>query len=61
MPGLKTQALIRVEINGENAREAARYEFDERLRAIAEGPDGALWILEDREGASLLKLTPKSK
>lgn len=59
MPGLKTQALIRVEIDGENAREAARYEFDDRLRAIAEGPDGALWILEDREGASLLKLTPK--
>ncbi len=34
----------------------------QRIRAVAEGPDGALWVLEDqRRGGSgrLLKLTPK--
>ena len=32
-----------------------------RIRSVAQGPDGALWVLEDERGASqgrLLKLTP---
>jgi glucose/arabinose dehydrogenase len=59
MPGLGSQALIAVAIEGESAREVARYDFDKRLRAIAEGPDGALWIAEDGKGARLLKLTAR--
>lgn len=57
MPGLASQALVAVAIEGDTAREVARYAFDNRLRAIAEGPDGALWIAEDGKGAKLLKLT----
>jgi aldose sugar dehydrogenase len=33
-----------------------------RIRSVVEGPDGALWVLEDEYGNSmgrLLKLTPK--
>ncbi len=56
--GLKTKALIHVAIDGESAREVARYDMDERIRSVIEGPDGALWVLEDGEGARLLKLTP---
>ena len=56
--GLKTQALVRVAIRGETAREVARYPFGSRLREIVEGPDGAIWILEDGENAGLLQLTP---
>lgn len=56
--GLKTKALIHVDVNGENAREIARYDFDNRLREVLEGPDGSLWVLEDGEGAKLLRLTP---
>ncbi len=57
--GLGSQALVDVVIEGESAREAARYEFDNRLRAMAQGPDGALWIAEDGKGAKLMKLTPR--
>jgi glucose/arabinose dehydrogenase len=57
MPGLKPQSLIAVAVEGETAREAARYGFDKRLRAIAQGPDGAVYIAEDGKGARLLKLT----
>ncbi len=59
MPGLKTKALIDVAIEGESAREVARHDFGARLRAIAEGPDGAIWIAEDGKGARLLKLTAR--
>ena len=60
IPGLGSRALIRVEIDGDTAREAERFEFEKRMRAVEQGPDGAIWMLEDRDGGRLLKLTPKS-
>ncbi|WP_368563414.1 PQQ-dependent sugar dehydrogenase [Pseudoxanthomonas sp. UTMC 1351] len=56
--GLASQALIRVEITGIRAREAARYPMGRRIREVEEGPDGAIWLLEDGADARLLKLTP---
>ena len=55
--GLSSQALIRVAVDGEKAREAERYDMGTRIRDVEQGPDGAIWLLED-EGR-LLKLTPK--
>lgn len=57
--GLSSQALIRVEFDGENAREAERYRMGERIRAVVQGPAGALWLLEDGRRARLMKLTPR--
>ncbi len=59
MPGLGSKALIDVALDGEAAREAARFGFEKRLRTIAQGPDGAVWIAEDGKGARLFKLTPR--
>lgn len=56
--GLKTKALVRVAIDGEIAREVGRYSMDKRIRSVIEGPDGALWLLEDGEGGRLLELRP---
>ncbi len=56
--GLGSQALIRVEIDGESAREVERYAMRKRIREVEEGPDGAIWLLEDGEGGRLLRLTP---
>lgn len=56
--GLSSQALIRVEIAGNTAREAARYPMGRRIREVEQGPDGALWLLEDGSDARLWKLTP---
>ncbi len=59
--GLSSKSLVRIEFDGTNAREAARYDMGQRIREIEQGPDGALWLLEDGEGSDagrLLKLTP---
>jgi len=56
--GLVTQGLVRVEVEGTNAREVARYDLGERIRSVIQGPDGALWVLEDGDDARLLRLTP---
>lgn len=57
--GLATEALIRVSFDGETAREVARYDMGKRIRSVIEGPDGALWVLEDGEGGRLLELRPR--
>ena len=56
--GLSSEALVRVSITPEGAAaEAARYEWGKRVREVEEGPDGAVYVLEDDDGR-LLKLTP---
>lgn len=55
---MKPTAVVRVAIEGDKATEVARYPFEKRVREIVEGPDGALWILEDGEDGRLIKLTP---
>lgn len=57
--GLVSQALIRVEFDGDKAREAERFAMGKRIREVEQGPDGAIWLLEDGKGGRLLKLTPK--
>ena len=59
--GMSSMALVRVEFDGENAREAERFEMQRRIREVEQGPDGAIWLLEDGTrggGSALLKLTP---
>jgi glucose/arabinose dehydrogenase len=60
--GLSAKAIVRIELDGTRAREAERYDMGVRIRTVVEGPDGALWVLEDgRNGGTgrLLRLTPK--
>ncbi len=60
--GLSSQAIVRIELEGDAAREVERYDMGARIRTVVEGPQGAIWVLEDEDGAStgrLLKLTPK--
>lgn len=56
--GLSSKALIRVDVNGTNAREAERFAMGKRIREVEQGPDGSVYLLEDGEGGRLLKLTP---
>jgi aldose sugar dehydrogenase len=50
--GLSALALVRVEIDGERAREVERFPFGRRIRAVEQGPDGVIWLLEDGAGSS---------
>lgn len=62
--GLSSQAIVRIELDGESAREAERYKMGARIRSVVQGPEGNLWVLEDDRGKSqgrLLKLTPKDR
>ncbi len=56
--GLVGQALIHVDLEGETATEAERFSWDERVREVEQGPDGAVYVLEDGSGGRLLKLMP---
>jgi glucose/arabinose dehydrogenase len=58
--GLKTQTIVRVSFNGVRPSEATRYSMGARIREIAEGPDGAIWVLTDGNDGRLLRLTPKA-
>jgi glucose/arabinose dehydrogenase len=57
--GLSSESLVRVEFGDGTAREAQRFEMEQRIREVEEGPDGAIWLLEDGRGGGgrLLKLT----
>jgi aldose sugar dehydrogenase len=60
--GLGAKALIRVKLDGDNATKADQWDMGARIREVEQGPDGAIWLLEDQRGDSqgrLLKLTPK--
>lgn len=59
--GLSGKALVRVKLDGENASKADQWDMGARIREVEQGPDGALWLLEDGGRGSqgrLLKLTP---
>ena len=58
IPGLSGQALVRADINGDQARKADRWDMGKRLRGIAQGPNGLVYVLEDGPGARLLRLSP---
>ena len=57
---LSGQALIRVDIDGDKARNADQWDMGQRIRAVDQGPRGEVYLLEDGERARLLRLTPKS-
>ena len=64
--GLSSESLVRVEFGQEksgkrSAREVQRFDMGKRIREVEQGPDGAIWLLEDERngsGGRLLKLTP---
>jgi glucose/arabinose dehydrogenase len=60
--GLRSQALVRVDLveqdDGTMAAETERFAMGARIREVEQGPDGALWVLEDEAGGRLLRITP---
>nr|WP_233350359.1 PQQ-dependent sugar dehydrogenase [Henriciella barbarensis] len=75
--GLSSKALIRVEFEQApldnqgsggtsstmetTADEAERYEWGKRIREVEQGPDGAIYVLEDDAGGRLIRLTPAAE
>ena len=61
IPALSGQSLIHVRIRGDQASKADQWELGHRIRAVEQGPKGEVYLLEDGEGARLLKLTPAAQ
>jgi glucose/arabinose dehydrogenase len=62
--GLSSKGIVRIALDDDgSAHEVERYDMGARIRSIEEGPQGAIWALEDERDQSqgrLLKLTPDS-
>lgn len=56
--GLASRSLVRIKITGDKADEVERFDMGKRIREVEQGPDGAIWVLEDKQGGRLLRLTP---
>lgn len=57
---LKFQKVVRLRINdGEvTEEEDLLTDLNARIRAVRQGPDGALWVLTDSSNGKLLRMTP---
>ena len=56
---LTGEGLIRVTFEGDRARKAEQWAMPRpRIRFVAQGTDGAIYLLEDGERGRLLRLTP---
>ncbi|WP_156818809.1 PQQ-dependent sugar dehydrogenase [Sphingomonas sp. Mn802worker] len=45
--GLSSKSLVRVVVNGAQARVAEQWNMGERIRDVAQAPDGAIWVIQD--------------
>ncbi|MDR6127762.1 glucose/arabinose dehydrogenase [Sphingomonas sp. SORGH_AS802] len=45
--GLSSQALLRIHLSGEQASKGDQWDMGARIREVEQGPDGAIWLLED--------------
>jgi glucose/arabinose dehydrogenase len=56
----RTQSPNRVIFDGKGgAKMAERWDMGERIRDVAEAPDGSLWLMEDANPGALIHVTPK--
>jgi glucose/arabinose dehydrogenase len=54
--------LIRVTFDGDRAEKAEQWDMPrKRIRFVGQGPEGAVYLLEDGEGGRLLRLTPAAR
>ena len=56
VPALSGEALIRIDINGDKAVKAEQWSMNARIRAVEQGPDGSVYLLEDK--GRLVRLDP---
>lgn len=56
---LSGEALVHVDLDEDRAVKADQWPMKARIRAVDQGPDGAVYLLEDADsGGRLLRLTP---
>jgi glucose/arabinose dehydrogenase len=60
--GLKVRSLVRLELDGESVTHEERFLTDrgERIRDVAEGLDGSLYVLTDESNGAVVKISRTS-
>lgn len=58
--GLVARALVRLELDGTRVTHEERIlsELGQRIRAVAQGPDGALYVITDEGHGQILRVSP---
>jgi glucose/arabinose dehydrogenase len=57
---LASKTLIRITFDSQGApAPAERWSVGRRIRDVAVGPDGAVWMIEDANPGALLRVTKK--
>lgn len=55
--GLSSEAIVRLSLDGETVTDEERIPMGERIRDVAQGPDGAVYALTDKKNGEVLRLT----
>ncbi|MFD2514756.1 PQQ-dependent sugar dehydrogenase [Pontibacter locisalis] len=56
--GLTSTGIVRVQINGEQAKEVERLPLATRVRDVEQAPDGSVYVLTDERNGKVLRLVP---
>jgi aldose sugar dehydrogenase len=56
--GLSAKGIVRVDLDGNTVRGEHRIELGQRIRDVAQGPDGAVYALTDETNGEILRLSP---
>jgi len=59
--GLSSQALVRVDLDGTNAKKGDQWDMGARIREVEQAPDGSIYVLEDGGQGSqgrMMRLSP---
>ncbi len=59
--GLTSTGLVRVQTNGETAKEVERIPLNLRIRDVEQAPDGSIYVLTDEDNGKILRLQKLDK
>lgn len=54
--GLTSTGLVRVQVDGENAKEVERIPLNLRIRDVEQAPDGSIYVLTDEDNGKVMRL-----
>lgn len=57
--GLMAQGIVRVEVNGKEAREVERINLDDRTRDVIQAPDGSIYAITDEGNGKVVRVFKK--
>lgn len=57
--GMRSEGLVRLELNGERITGEERLPLGARIRDVVEADDGALFVITDEDSGRVLRLTPQ--